>query len=153
MLHPLTSLRALLAALITGVAIGSTAAAQAPPVAADPGASAAPQNIVVVQAGRLLDRPGKAPRGPSTIVIRDGRVSEVRDGFVDIPGSQRVVDQRTRFVLPGLIDSHVHLESDTGGQLGQLEDVQFEDAVIAYQRARERTQDAARGLHDRAQSR
>ena len=28
--------------------------------------------IVLVQAGRLLDRPGQAPRGPSTIVIRDG---------------------------------------------------------------------------------
>jgi hypothetical protein len=35
------------------------------------------QNIVVVHAGRLLDRPGRSPRGPSTIVIRDGRISEV----------------------------------------------------------------------------
>ena len=56
----------------------------------DSGSTAvAPQDIVVVHAGRLLDRPGKAPRGPSTIVIRDGRISEVRDGFVDVPGSQR----------------------------------------------------------------
>ena len=66
------------------------------------------------------------------MVIRDGRVSEVRDGFVDVPGSQQVIDQRTRFVLPGLIDSHVHLVSDTGGQMGQLEDVQLEDAELAY---------------------
>ncbi|HET9694703.1 MAG TPA: amidohydrolase family protein [Steroidobacteraceae bacterium] len=87
---------------------------------------------IVVHAGRLLDRPGRAPRGPSTIVIRDGHVSEIRDGFVDVPGAQRVHDQRTRFVLPGLIDSHVHLDSDTGGQLGQLEDVQLETAEIAY---------------------
>jgi imidazolonepropionase-like amidohydrolase len=87
---------------------------------------------IVVHAGRLLDRPGRAPRGPSTIVIRDGRVSEVLDGFVQVPGSLRVIDQRARFVLPGLIDSHVHLASDTGGQLGQLEAVQLEDAEIAY---------------------
>jgi imidazolonepropionase-like amidohydrolase len=80
----------------------------------------------------LLDRPGKTPRGPSTIVIRDGRVSEVLDGFVDVPGSQQVIDQRTRFVLPGLIDSHVHLVSDTGGQMGQLEDVQLDDPELAY---------------------
>ena len=65
-------------------------------------------------------------------MIRDGRISEVRDGFVDVPGSQLVVDQRTRFVLPGLIDSHVHLVSDTGGQMGQLEEVQVEDAALAY---------------------
>jgi imidazolonepropionase-like amidohydrolase len=65
-------------------------------------------------------------------VIRDGRVSEVRDGFVDVPGAARVIDQRQRFVLPGLIDCHVHLDSDTGGQAGQLESVRLESAVVAY---------------------
>jgi imidazolonepropionase-like amidohydrolase len=127
---------------MTRVAVLSLAAIVAAPAthAADPAPAApsareeaqAPQRIVVVHAGRLLDRPGKAPRGPSTIVIRDGRVSEVRDGFVDVPGSQQVIDQRARFVLPGLIDSHVHLVTDTGGQMGQLEDVQLEDAELAY---------------------
>ena len=95
-------------------------------------ASPPPPRVVVVHAGRLLDRPGRAPRGASTLVIRDGRISEVRDGFVDVPGAALVVDQRTRFVLPGLIDSHVHLDSDTGGQLGALEDMQLETAEIAY---------------------
>lgn len=127
--------------LLFCVALLTVAAAVAPTArAADPAAAApatqgqaqAPQRIVVVHAGRLLDRPGKAPRGPSTIVIRDGRVSEVRDGFVDVPGSQQVIDQRSRFVLPGLIDSHVHLVSDTGGQMGQLEDVQLDDPELAY---------------------
>ncbi|WP_218151403.1 amidohydrolase family protein [Brevundimonas viscosa] len=78
--------------------------------------------MTVLHAGRLLDRPGRAPRGPSTVIIRDGRIVEVRDGFVDAsawPGA-RVVDQRDRFVLPGLIDSHVHLVSDLGGQAGFL---------------------------------
>jgi len=117
-------LRPVLCCLATLFAMTSVAQA-APPDPAVP-------NIVVVQAGRLLDRPGRAPRGPSTIVVRDGRVSEILDGFVDVPGSLRVIDQRARFVLPGLIDSHVHLHSDTGGQLGQLESVQLEDAEIAF---------------------
>ena len=86
----------------------------------------------VVYAGRVLDRPGQPTRGASTIVIQDGRVSEIRDGFVEVPGARHVHDERTRFVLPGLIDSHVHLDSDTGGQLGQLEDVQLETAEVAY---------------------
>jgi imidazolonepropionase-like amidohydrolase len=124
---------------LSRIAVLSLAAIAAAPAtyAADPapiaqGQAQAPQRIVVVHAGRMLDRPGKAPRGPSTIVIRDGRVSEVLDGFVDVPGSSQVIDQRTRFVLPGLIDSHVHLVTDTGGQMGQLEDVQLEDAELAY---------------------
>ena len=117
---------------VLAICLAAAGAARAADPAPAPVAAAAPQNVVVVHAGRLLDRPGRAPRGPSTIVIRDGRISEVRDGFVDVPGSQRVIDQRARFVLPGLIDSHVHLVSDTGGQLGQLEDVQVEDAALAY---------------------
>lgn len=121
----------LLAVFGFGVAL-----AQSPPVDRPPASGtvfATRPDVVVVHAGRLLDRPGRAPRGPSTVVIRDGRISEIRDGFVDVPGARRVYDQRSRFVLPGLIDSHVHLESDAGGQQGQLEDVQLETAELAYQ--------------------
>jgi imidazolonepropionase-like amidohydrolase len=121
-----------LVALAAVAAATARAADPAPAAPATQGQAQPPQRIVVVHAGRLLDRPGKTPRGPSTIVIRDGRVSEVLDGFVDVPGSQQVIDQRTRFVLPGLIDSHVHLVSDTGGQMGQLEDVQLDDPELAY---------------------
>jgi imidazolonepropionase-like amidohydrolase len=124
--------RALFALLIAAAAASSVRAADPAPDTATGAPTGAAPTVVVVHAGRLLDRPGKTPRGPSTIVIRGGRVSEVLDGFVDVPGSQRVIDQRARFVLPGLIDSHVHLVSDTGGQLGQLEDVQLEDPELAY---------------------
>lgn len=78
--------------------------------------------VTLVQAGHLLDRPGQAPRGTSTVVIRDGKVEAVQDGFVGpeaFPGAT-VVDLRDRFVLPGLIDSHVHLTSDRAGQAGFL---------------------------------
>jgi imidazolonepropionase-like amidohydrolase len=130
--HAVRLIRAAVFSLAVTAAGIAQAADPAPVAPVAQGEAQVPQRIVVVHAGRLLDRPGRAPRGPSTVVIRDGRVSEVRDGFVDVPGSQRVIDQRTRFVLPGLIDSHVHLVSDTGGQMGQLEDVQLDDAELAY---------------------
>ena len=93
--------------------------------------------ITLLQAGRLLDRPGRAPRGPSTVVIRDGRIVEIRDGFVDaaaFPGAT-VIDQRDRFVLPGLIDSHVHLISDLGGQAGFLSGITENLPAHAYRAA------------------
>jgi hypothetical protein len=96
-----TPLRTLFTALLAVAAAGSAWAADPPPTIAAGGAKTTPQTIVVVHAGRLLDHPGRAPRGPSTIVIRDGRIGEVLDGFIDVPGSLRVVDQRSRFVLPG----------------------------------------------------
>lgn len=112
-------------------------AATLPYLVAGPAASQpAPTADVVVHAGRLLDRPGQAPRGASTLLIRDGHVAEVRDGYLaptelGVPEA-RVLDLRSRFVLPGLIDSHVHLTSDAGGIAAQLEQVTLSPAAKAY---------------------
>ncbi|SFR96506.1 metal-dependent hydrolase family protein [Sphingomonas jatrophae] len=62
-----------------------------------------------IHAGALLDRPGQAPRGASTIIVRSGRIDAVRDGFVAPEAGAQLVDLKNRFVLPGLIDTHVHL--------------------------------------------
>ncbi|PWF48730.1 metal-dependent hydrolase family protein [Massilia glaciei] len=73
--------------------------------------------VTLVQAGSLLDRPGQPPRGASTIVVDGGTISAVLDGFVGAdkyPGAT-VIDLRQKFVLPGLIDSHVHLTTDRAG--------------------------------------
>ncbi|MEA3538413.1 amidohydrolase family protein [Sphingosinicella sp.] len=64
--------------------------------------------VTLVYAGTLLAEPGKAPRGPSTIVIRNGKIAEVRDGYAEPQAGAKVVDLKDRFVLPGLIDLHVH---------------------------------------------
>ncbi|WP_343518887.1 amidohydrolase family protein [Sphingomonas sp.] len=70
--------------------------------------TAAPK-VKFIHAGALLAKPGEAPRGASTIVVRDGKVAEVRDGFVTPEGGAELIDLRDRFVLPGLVDMHVHL--------------------------------------------
>lgn len=102
------------------------------------GSSAAAQNVsapvTVIHAGRLLDQPGKPPRGPSTITVRDGRVIAIADGYtLPADASAKVIDLKGKFVLPGLIDSHVHLTSDAGGIAAQLEEVTKSPAALAYQ--------------------
>lgn len=127
--------------MLTGAvcALALTAAlAAAPPASAQTAEPTSTSGAVtLIQAGRLLDHPGRAPRGPSTIVVRDGKVAEIHDGFVDAsayPGAT-VVDQRDRFVLPGLIDSHVHLVSDVAGQAGFLAGVTDNLPTRAYSAA------------------
>jgi imidazolonepropionase-like amidohydrolase len=118
----------LAAAAASAMMVGAARAQPAPPPEAP---------VILVQAGRLLDRPGQPARGPSTVVVRDGLIVEVRDGFVDAsawPGA-RVIDQRDRFVLPGLIDSHVHLVSDLGGQAGFLSAITENLPTHAYRAA------------------
>ena len=102
--------------------------------AALPAANAA---VTLVQAGSLLDRPGQAPRGKATVVVDGGKISAVLDGFVGAdkyPGAT-IIDLRNQFVLPGLIDSHVHLTNDRGGNDGHLSMYTTSAAAWAYEAA------------------
>ena len=72
-------------------------------------APAKPEPVTVIHAGALLAEPGKPPRGASTIIIRGGKIAEIRDGFVAPEAGAKLVDLKDRFVMPGLIDMHVHL--------------------------------------------
>jgi len=64
--------------------------------------------VKFIHAGALLAKPGEAPRGPSTIVVRDGKVAEVRDGYAAPEAGAELIDLKDRFVMPGLVDMHVH---------------------------------------------
>ena len=97
-----------------------------PPPARMPAPPGEP-GVSVIHAGILLDRPGRPPRRNTSIVVRDGRIERVVDGFIDPPAGARVIDLRDRFVLPGLIDSHVHLDSDRAGNEGLM--AGFTDSV------------------------
>jgi imidazolonepropionase-like amidohydrolase len=86
----------------------------------------------IIHAARLIDVPGQAPRGPSTIVVEGGRIVSVGDGHAKIPDGAKFIDLSNRTVLPGLIDSHVHLTSDAGGLAGQLEAVTLSPAAQSF---------------------
>jgi imidazolonepropionase-like amidohydrolase len=107
--------------LIALAGAGGSAAQDIPPPPANraPAPPAEP-GVTIIHAGTLLDRPGRAPRRNASILVRDGRIEAVRDGFVDVPQGARLVDLKDRFVLPGLIDSHVHLTSDRAGVEGAI---------------------------------
>lgn len=78
-------------------------------------AMAAP--VKVIHAGEVLAVPGERPLTERTIVVDGQRISEIRNGYVDpsdIDGDAELIDLRDRFVMPGLMDMHVHLQ----GQLG-----------------------------------
>jgi imidazolonepropionase-like amidohydrolase len=76
---------------------------------------------VYIHAGHLLDQPGQKPRGPSTIIVRDGKIVEVRNGLVAPESGAVLVDLKDQFVLPGLIDMHVHIAVDDNLLRGRLE--------------------------------
>src|SRR4030095_13815708 len=96
-------------------------------------ASAAIAAPIYIHAGRLIAVLGKAPLGPSTIIVDNGRIVEVRDGHVPPPAGAKAIDLRDRTVLPGLIDSHVHLTSDRGGEQALLADVRDDHPLQGFE--------------------
>ncbi|MDP6437966.1 MAG: amidohydrolase family protein [Gammaproteobacteria bacterium] len=79
-----------------------------------------PESLLIIHAGRLLAVPGEAPLAEQSIVVRNDRIEAVVDGYIgtdDVePGraTPEIVDLSDKFVLPGLMDSHVHLNRATG---------------------------------------
>jgi imidazolonepropionase-like amidohydrolase len=83
---------------------------------AAPAAPTTPDRYVLVHAGTLLAVPGRPAEREMTIVVKNDRVAGVVRGFLDataagLPSGATVdlIDLRDRFVLPGLMDAHVHL--------------------------------------------
>lgn len=95
--------------------------------------SATVASPVYLHAGRLIAVPGDAPLGASTIIVDNGRIVDVRAGHIPPPAGATAIDLRGKTVLPGLIDSHVHLESDSGGDARLVESVTMNDAQRAFQ--------------------
>lgn len=115
--------------------MASAASAHAQQIPVSTGVSAEP-NTTFVEAGRLLADPSNGVvQHDKTLVIKGNQVVEVRDGFVGEPSQGKVVDLRQAFVLPGLIDSHVHLTSQQNPN-ARLEEVTLSDADQAMVGAR-----------------
>src|SRR5262245_30095944 len=92
-------------------ALGAIALLTGSSFAQDP----APRVASIIHAGRLLAdaSTGRVLSEQSILVGADGTIIGIEAGYVQREGAT-VIDQRNRFVLPGLIDSHVHLTSELG---------------------------------------
>ncbi|MEM7767776.1 MAG: amidohydrolase family protein [Pseudomonadota bacterium] len=97
----------------------------------------APAAQTVVHAGHLMAVPGQGYATEQTLVIEDGRIVQVVAGY-QAPEGATVVDLRDAYVLPGLIDSHVHIlsESGPGGRLQGFIDNPADQAFTGAAHAR-----------------
>ena len=58
----------------------------------------------------IIDGTGHAPQAEMTVVLSDGKISMIGpDGTIDVPDSVLRIDASGKFLIPGMIDLHVHL--------------------------------------------
>src|ERR1700719_333692 len=71
-----------------------------------------PAQVVAIRAGKLFDSKSGALLNNQVVLIRGDRITEVGSS-IQIPNGARIVDLSSATVLPGMIDTHVHV--NTGG--------------------------------------
>lgn len=100
-------------------------------------APAMASSITIIHAGELLVIPGEKPRKQQTLVIESGIIKAVRPGYLtaDKFGDDvKLIDLKERFVMPGLMDMHVHLQGELGPK-NDSEKLRMSDADIAIRSA------------------
>ncbi|OHC98489.1 MAG: Xaa-Pro dipeptidase [Sphingopyxis sp. RIFCSPHIGHO2_01_FULL_65_24] len=77
--------------------------------------SAAFAKTTVIYAGHVITDADKPTLGASTVIITDDRITSISAGRTAPPADAEIVDLGDKTLLPGLIDLHVHLTGDPGG--------------------------------------
>lgn len=67
----------------------------------------------LIHCGTLIDGISNTPKSQVTIVVEKNRIADVQNGYTAAQANDKVVDMKTRTVMPGWIDMHVHIESET----------------------------------------
>lgn len=67
----------------------------------------------IVYCGKLVDVKNTAMLTEMSIVVDSGIIKGIEKGYIKAGSGDKVIDLKTKTVMPGLIDCHVHLESET----------------------------------------
>jgi imidazolonepropionase-like amidohydrolase len=67
----------------------------------------------LIYCGTLIDGISNTPKSQVTIVVEKNRITDIQNGFTTANPNDKTVNMRTQTVMPGWIDMHVHIESET----------------------------------------
>ena len=94
---------------------------------------------IYIHAGQIYDTESGKLSSEKTIIISDNKIKSIENGYKEASEDDiKIYDLKSKVVLPGLIDFHVHMESQSGGQDRYVRrfqdnkaDVAFKSSVIA----------------------
>lgn len=90
---------------------------------------------IYLQCGKIIDTKNGKVLLNKTVVVSENKIIRIDDGFSEGKNQDdTIVDLRSKTVLPGLIDMHVHIEGETS-PTRYLETFTLNDADVAFNAA------------------
>ena len=86
----------------------------------------------IIYCGQLIDPKNLQVLKESSIIIEGNKIADVVKGYLTPAAGDKLIDLKNKTVMPGLIDMHVHLESETNPNR-YMETFTFNPADYAFQ--------------------
>lgn len=86
----------------------------------------------IIHCGQLIDVKAGNVLKEMSVIVEGNKISDVQKGYAGAGAGDKVIDLRNRTVMPGLIDMHVHMESETNPNK-YMETFTFNPADYAFQ--------------------
>ena len=89
----------------------------------------------IIYCGQLIDVKSGQILNQMSIVVAGNKIIDLQKGFMATDPSDKIIDLKNRTIMPGLIDCHVHMESETSPN-AQLKRFTVNPADIAFESVR-----------------
>ena len=88
---------------------------------------------IYIHAGKIYDTDSGKLSSEKTIIISDNKIKSIENGYKEASENDiKIYNLKSKVVLPGLIDFHVHMESQSGGQDRYVRRFQDNKADVAF---------------------
>jgi imidazolonepropionase-like amidohydrolase len=67
----------------------------------------------ILHCGKLIDVKNNKVLENVSVIIQGNKIADVRNGFAEGTNTDKIIDLKNSTVMPGLMDMHVHMESET----------------------------------------
>jgi imidazolonepropionase-like amidohydrolase len=67
----------------------------------------------IIHCGTLIDGKSRQPASQVSVIVEGNKIVSVEKGFTKPGNNETLIDLSQKTVMPGLIDMHVHIESET----------------------------------------
>lgn len=86
----------------------------------------------ILHCGQMVDVKNLQVLKEMSIIVEGNKIVDVQKGYTTASANDKVIDLKTKTVMPGLIDMHVHMETETNPNK-YMETFTFNPADYAFQ--------------------